>query len=230
MIEELINLGFSDKEARIYFLLCQFGELSAPKIAKELNMHRRTVYDLLDNLFNKGFISKKQINNKEVFSAVDSNIIAKEFYYKYISFKKAASNIKPKKSNLSINVLKGNIAVKIIVENALKFKDEMLMLGRGGYTIEQLGDAIYQYIPRTKQLNWRMLQTVDYKKYKIDFAPKELRFLPQNMSFETGFLTFKDRVYLFSNDSDLVVIEITNLAFANTFRNYFEIIWQLSGK
>ncbi len=223
MIQELMHVGFSEKEAKIYILLVQKGELSAVKISSELNYHRRTVYDILDSLFHRGYILRKKVENKEIFSAIEAEVIAKEAYEHYLDFKKILPKLQAKEQEeLKVNIISGTMAIKILVEKLLPEKGELLVMGKGGYTIEQLGDSIYQYYGKLQEVNWRMIQTKGYTNTK--FKPKQLRYYPEEL--ETGFIVFSNMVYLFPKEKDLRLIEITNMPFANTFRIYFESMWK----
>ena len=232
MIEEFKKIGFQDKEAQLYILLIEKGELSAPKIAEILNLHRRTVYDILNKLIKNSYVSSKKINNKEVYSATDPKTIVRETYDNYLNFKKVISKLKTKEKNeLRLNILQGHKAIKILVNNWLRSKEEASIIGRGGETIEQLKDSIYQYIPKTKQLKWKMIQKIEYKeRYKGLFKPDEIRFLTENINLETGFMVFSNRVYLFSKEKEIKLIEIIDENFAKTFKTYFEIIWKQAEK
>ncbi len=227
MIKEMMDIGFTDKEARIYSLLAERGELSAPSIASELNIERRTVYDVLNSLFKKGWVSKKHVQNTEIYSIIDASLIAKEAYDKYLNFKKIVPDLKRKESDkLEVNILFGIKAIQHLVTSALREKSELFLMGRGGYLIDQMGESKYQYIPKLNQLNWKMIQTEEYK--NEEFRPKEIRYLPKGTVFETAFLTFSNKVYLFSKQKEIVLIEIVDPSFAETFRKYFQFFWNIS--
>lgn len=53
----LINLGFSTKEAGVYLALLELGKRTVTPIARNANINRTTVYDILDSLVAKGLVS-----------------------------------------------------------------------------------------------------------------------------------------------------------------------------
>lgn len=231
MIKELENIGFTEKEAQIYTALIKGRELSAPKIALLLNIDRRTVYDVINSLFHKGYVSRKKVQGKEVFSAVNPEIILDELTDKIENLKNAIPLFK-KEINKSedyqeINVLYGVKAISLLVNNALKSKSEVLMMGRGGYLLEQLGESKHQFVSKLNSLNWKMIQTHDYKKYsnKSDFVPKEVRYLPDNIKFDVAYIVFDDKLYFFTKKKEIMLIEIVDNKFADTFKAYFSLFW-----
>ena len=58
MIKELKNLGFSDKESRIYLALIELGLQPASVVAKRVKIPKSTTLFILENLCKEGFIRK----------------------------------------------------------------------------------------------------------------------------------------------------------------------------
>ncbi len=53
----LINLGFPQKEAGVYLALLELGKQTVTVIARNANINRTTVYDILDSLVAKGLVN-----------------------------------------------------------------------------------------------------------------------------------------------------------------------------
>lgn len=65
---ELVNdLGFSEKKASVYLTLVRFGEMSASQVAKRANLKRTTVYNILPELLNEGYIAKTKTSGNTVY-------------------------------------------------------------------------------------------------------------------------------------------------------------------
>ena len=60
MIKELIQLGFNEKEAKVYLALLEYGTQPASVIAKKTGFPKATVLFLFDNLFKKAYIKRSQ--------------------------------------------------------------------------------------------------------------------------------------------------------------------------
>ncbi len=57
MIEELLkNLGFGEKEIKVYLTLLQHGKITPASLAKLVNLNRTTVYSLAKELVQKGVV------------------------------------------------------------------------------------------------------------------------------------------------------------------------------
>src|SRR6185295_73189 len=59
MINDLLKqLGFGDKEIKVYLTLLQHGKLSPASLSKIVNINRTTVYSLAKELVQKGIIAE----------------------------------------------------------------------------------------------------------------------------------------------------------------------------
>jgi len=72
MLNDLFqNLGFSDKESEIYIILLKSGTATAGDISRKTNINRTTVYDILENLMQKGLVSKYKKGGKTFFNTFE---------------------------------------------------------------------------------------------------------------------------------------------------------------
>ncbi|MDO8566739.1 MAG: helix-turn-helix domain-containing protein [bacterium] len=69
MIEQLIKLGFSDGEAKVYVAALELGETSVARIAEKAKLERTTVYGFLEGLKKRGMISISKEHKKTVYAA-----------------------------------------------------------------------------------------------------------------------------------------------------------------
>ena len=70
MLEKyLADIGFSDKEVKVYLSALELGEASVLQIAKKSKINRTTAYPVLTALQRKGLISFIQNGKKQLFYA-----------------------------------------------------------------------------------------------------------------------------------------------------------------
>ena len=80
MIKDILKeLGFSDYETNIYLTLLDIGESTPGKVAEKANIHRRNVYDALNRLVKKGFVSVVTKNNHKHYAPVNPEKIKSTF-------------------------------------------------------------------------------------------------------------------------------------------------------
>ena len=75
--EYLEELGLTNAEAKIYIALLELGSSQAGKITEKTGIHRRTVYDAIERLIEKGLISyiKQNNNRRDHTKAFDRSLV-----------------------------------------------------------------------------------------------------------------------------------------------------------
>ena len=67
--ESLEKIGFNEKQIIIYTLIIESGKITAAKIAKRTGINRTTVYSILEQLVDKGFIAEDRAGQAKYFLA-----------------------------------------------------------------------------------------------------------------------------------------------------------------
>lgn len=69
MLEQLIKLGFSEGEAKIYTATLELGETSVAQISKKAKIERTTAYGFIESLKKRGYLTVSKSGKKTVYSA-----------------------------------------------------------------------------------------------------------------------------------------------------------------
>src|SRR3989344_3540993 len=77
-IQKLIEIGFSENQAKVYVMLFKKPGRGAGEISKELSLDRSFVYNLLESLIKKGFIYSSLVKNKKIFYPENPNKIIED--------------------------------------------------------------------------------------------------------------------------------------------------------
>jgi sugar-specific transcriptional regulator TrmB len=75
MTENLLKLGFTEKEAKVFLVLLRGDLMAASDIAKEANIRRTDVYDILNQFVKLGYINEIDTNRITMFQMIDPRII-----------------------------------------------------------------------------------------------------------------------------------------------------------
>lgn len=75
LVKNLIEFGFSEKEAKIYITLLALEIATANEIAKAANINRSSTYVVLEGLKNKGFVGLSNDKKVQGYVAVSPDII-----------------------------------------------------------------------------------------------------------------------------------------------------------
>ena len=74
-------LGLSNIEAKVYLSLLELGNAVANKVAEKSGIHRRTVYDALETLIEKGLVSFVIEANKKYSIEFNTSSLNKGIYF-----------------------------------------------------------------------------------------------------------------------------------------------------
>lgn len=75
LLNKLKSLGYTDKQARVYLTLLSLGSGSVQSIALESGLKRPTVYVILDELIEKGTVSKAIGKRKKSFIPIQPEVL-----------------------------------------------------------------------------------------------------------------------------------------------------------
>lgn len=73
----LKSLGLSDKHSRIYLVALENGECSVTFLAQKSGVKRTTVYEIIEDLVDDGFLFETQVGKKTLYGAVTPRQILK---------------------------------------------------------------------------------------------------------------------------------------------------------
>lgn len=244
--EKTLNeLGLPKNEVKVYMALLKLGLASAGEITKLSGIHRRNVYDALERLINKGLVSYVTKEKIKYFEATNPYFLLNLLEREKGKLKSNKSDLSPilsellqiKKSqngkdNLVV-IYKGINGIKSILEDVLNSKKENLVLGA-----HKPPEAIKNYLERfhKRRIKLGIKEKLLFNKNDVKRAVKlsqmpftKVRFLPKNSNKQIAINIYGDKVAILMW-SDPVGILIKNEDVANTFREYFKLLWKIVSK
>jgi len=237
MVEEILKeIGLSKNEIKIYLALIELGPSLIGKICGKTKIHRRNVYDSLETLKNKGFVSSILINNRNVFESINPRSILDILDEKKAHIEKIIPSLleKQNKSSVSVKLYSGLSGRKIIFEDKLKIGGEQYVLGAHKPSKKSLL-YIENYHGRraSKKISLKMLFIDGDKESVKEFLKYgfvEARILPKKIISPIAINIYGDKIAILLNSGSVepltLLIEDKNLA--SDFKYYFEMLWKIS--
>jgi sugar-specific transcriptional regulator TrmB len=219
--KKLEFLGLTKTESSLYVTLLKIGESTAIQLAKESNIHRRTIYDNLTILIKKGFVSYKIKNKIRYFEPVNPTILQGLLNEK----KNTLDDVLPtliklfqnKQTTPQITIIEGTNGAKSIVEEAIQLNETIYWMGGGLFFFDALGFS-KDFIEKTPDI----LQKLKH------FKKENIKILPEKYISQIGYTVYGDTVVIgLVQDKTIIAIKIVNKEFAKGFMNYFDIIWNI---
>lgn len=245
--ETLEQLGFSKKEVEIYLAIIKLDQATASLIAKETDVNRTTVYDILEELMSKGIVSKIKKANKTFFYALPPNKLTdylerekREFSKKIETQKAKMEKIMPELLSLqnlhSINKPKvqffeGEKGMREAYEDSLLADGVIRAYANVEEMHKGLPDFFPEYYKRRSEAGIHIRAILPQNQASIDRASKDseemrtTKFLPQEkMTFSPEINIYNNKVLIASwKESMAVVIESKELA--DFHKLMYDLLW-----
>ncbi len=252
MIDEILKqLGFSDKDIKVYNTLVKCGIVTAGEIAKKTDIPRSSVYGILSRLQREGIV--KQIDRfgvkywgiddpRKVELLIDSKQSMfsklKEKYIKHLPLLEDKYNLQADKPHLFY--YEGKKAVQQTLKDMLLYRDlETEAFWPINEMIKVLGVEFFieLNIRRIKQnlytrAIWPQNSIVDIKEYTFlgvgNEFKREIRIAPSGVLTTMGYWAYGDRVVFISSDKELFGFVIQSKDMRQMLKTQFDIIWSMS--
>jgi len=245
--ETLEQLGFSEKEVEIYLAIIKLDQASASLVAKETDINRTTVYDILEELMVKGVVSKIKKAGKTYFYALPPDKLIdylereKREYNKKIDTQKAkVEKIMPELVSIqnlhSVNKPKvqfyeGEKGMREAYEDSLQ-ADGII---RAYANVEEMHKGLPNFFPeyykRRAEANIHIRAVLPQNQASLDRASKDseemrtTKFLPEKkMTFSPEINIYNNKVLIASwKESMAIVIESKELA--EFHKLTYDLLW-----
>lgn len=236
MKESLQKIGLTETESEIYLQLIKKGSLTAIDIAKETKIHRRTIYDNLNILINKGLVTFHIEKGVKYFQANSPNVLMKNEEEKLNALNSIMPTLNKYYSNQKINpnveLLKGTDAVKTILYDMENCKNQIYWLGGGFKILEVLNSSKLKLIKELSKLDLKIIQPKPKENiYKDYFSNSKIKFIDNQYSTGVAFFIYGDVVITGNLINDtFFVVKITDSSISQTYKNIFDLLWKIAKK
>ena len=245
MEEELLKFGLTRIEAKVYVTLLKIGSTSSGLLIKKTELHRATVYDALKRLMEKGLVNYIIKGKTRYFEAADppyfQNIIThkqSELNKLKVKTKKIVKDLeeikKFAKKKQEAHIYYGIGGAKTVLEDVLKYKSYDTFSSRGGRLGEIMGPFYNFFQKRKKELSikHRMIVNESLRGTKyINTVYAKKRFLPEKtISPYTTTFIYGEKVAIFIWLEQPIIFVIESKELAESYRLYFEFLWEIAKK
>lgn len=240
--EFLIQLGLSDKEAKIYLFLLTVDESNAAEISKKTRINRTTIYPVVDSLIEKGLVQEINRNEKIYVRALSPEKI--ETYVEEQKIKLSEQSKLVKDMVPKFKAISRGLGERPIVEY-YEGKEEVLRSAKNMF-VEGDGGILYVIYPRdeieksftVKELdflkqrriekNIKVVSIYSYTKgeYVSDITIDRKRVDPEKnpIKAEIGIYGESVRIHIFGKHMGTIFIKSVDVA--ETLRSLFKLAFE----
>ena len=242
-ISELLAVGLTENEAKVYIGLLRIGQNSVSTIISEAEISSGKIYETLDKLHKKGLVSVSTINGVKQFQSTEPQSLInyieeqkKELNEKEETLKK----IIPKLTTLqpqqkyTTELLIGTRSIKpLLIKLLNKVEKTFLAMGIRG-TKEEKYNSFWWHITKeeiedkNKKTKYLFVENTSkyYKKHEFlkNVETKTILTVSPN-----AIDIIDNHVLIFSyEEKELHCVHIHNPAIATSFRSFFESLWNVA--
>jgi HTH-type transcriptional regulator, sugar sensing transcriptional regulator len=236
MIEEKVleDMGLSQTEAKTYLATLELGNSSVLDIAKKAEIKRPTCYLSLDNLFNKGFVTKVEKKSTTLYSAEKPGLLLNKFKEKMDNFKdllpffEAKFNKGPKPK---IRYYEGKEEIQNIYTKVFFPIKDACYFGTDAEKLLNVFPDLLGYWKRNCFTGYKSSkEIVSYSKQGVEYVKKEnkqreVKIMPKDLPVFADSVITDNKLFIVSLDNLFgVLIESEDLA--KTYKNFFLLAWR----
>jgi HTH-type transcriptional regulator, sugar sensing transcriptional regulator len=241
--KQLEQIGFHEKEARVYLACLQLGQDTAYHIAQKCALKRATVYFTLNLLVERGLVSiwktKKATlwraaNPKKLFTQIKRK---EEALTEIFPLLQSIYNFDEEKPN--IQVFEGKEGLRQLYLEAIEFLKkgkELLAYGDVSHIDTMLEDLTAFLLKELKNKRYRVREILNTKENNSNYVktvrknknPNHIiRFAGDNLFFsENDNIIFGNKLVIFSTQNRIFATVIESKSIADSYRSLFELAWK----
>lgn len=236
MAEVLEILGFSDKANTLYSLLLERGEATAVTLAREAELHRRTVYDTLEQLKKEGLVSEKTKDDVKHYAPADPRTLRQRLAEKEARLEAELPSLvdqyEASHDDVTVEVFEGKQAMKnaftAAIDECVDADASITMLGAGWKAPSHMEYMVPRYVEKLKRLDWRLIEP-DLDEIRAAIKDNGLeehtRFLAEKYLSPLSIITYTDMTLIVLMEPVPVLISIRGEQYADAFATYFDVFW-----
>lgn len=205
-------------------------------------MERRTVYDVIQKLLEKGLVSFIEKEDKKFYKVINpikllDILEEKEEYLRKIRQEliKLIPNLeelmKKGKKEVDARILFGREGIKTMYMDEIKEGKTIYVICT---TIDKTEELLKTFLPRftrkriKKKIKIKMLSAKKDVKFLKKYRLIEVRFLLEEYVSPASLTIYRDRLGITLWADNPITILIKNQEIANNFLNYFELMWKIA--
>ncbi len=241
LYRNLISIGFYEKEALVYLALLELGKRTVTVIARNSNINRTTVYDILDSLAAKGLvsISGKEPLQEYVAESPDKilDLVKKDIEQKQAQLKETEDLVPQLKSihNVSdrprVRFYEGKLGIEEVYEDTLTAHETI----RAYANVYEMHKSLPSYFPKyykrrtAKGINIRAIipsNTAGLERISKDSEEaRESALVPEDKVYFSPEINIYDNKIMIASWKEKLGIIIESKEIADAMKTIYELAW-----
>lgn len=225
--------GLTKVEAHVYSVLLDLGSAQAGEISRKSGVHRRSVYDVMERLIEKGLVAYIKLNDRRVFQATSPTRLLELVDEKKKNIEKIIPQLilkyKLAKQKQETIFYRGKEGIRTIFEDQIEEGKDVLVIGGASDAKKFLNYFIDRYTKKRveKKIKLKIIYC-STKKQKEMIPLAEIKYLPETYASAASTNVYGDKVAIILWTENPFAILINDKEIAKSYKNYFELLWQIA--
>jgi sugar-specific transcriptional regulator TrmB len=234
-MDALEAIGLTRTEAKLYLFLLQHGSSPQGEITKGVQLHRRTVYDVLARLVEKGIISSITKNNRLYYEAVRPERFREMLHEREAALgtvlPKLDAMFSAQQAKEGIKIFSGKHGLKAMFDDQIEEGKPILILGASPLAHSMMKYYFKAFDRRRaeKKIKAKIVLDVSAReKFRGQRIPlAEMRYIPEEIGSVASTNIYGDKVAIIIwNELTPVAVLIESKPIADSYRKFFEVVWE----
>lgn len=228
----LSKIGLTEAESLIYLAVLKLGACTVKEIAKECGFHRTNIYDILEQLKEKGLVSYFKEGNSYRYKATNPQNL-----YAFLNEKKELLDTifphilelhKQASEFIEVEVYKGEEGMKASWRDMLNVK-EIYGFGLKGQLREKLPLFGEQWLNAAQKRHIKTFGIFTQRRNMPSYIT-EARFVSEELSGPVATMIYGDTININIWEPSLVAIVIKSKLIATMYKKHFDLLWKIAKK
>ena len=232
MYEKLLHIGLTKTEAKIYLMLIDLNKSQAGALSRKTGIHRRSIYDALERLIEKGLVSYIKENDKRYYMPTDPTHIKEIIEHQ----KEEIDNIIPsllakfneQKDKQQTSFYRGVQGIKSIFEDQIQDGKDVYIIGASHNTKQIIKFYLPHYTSKRTKKKIKLHAIYAGEKHASPIPLASVRYLPESFASPVSTNIWGNKVAIFIWSPDPIAIVIQQPDVAKAYRNYFDLLWKIA--
>lgn len=238
ILDSLIALGLKTNEAKVYLACLKMGQPTVGQIADTTDVQRTFIYDILEELQDKGLISQVEVGKVKHFSALSVEKFKKWQEEKLAKFQKILPELKALEKSVGdrphVQFFEGLDGIKMALGDTLKQPkgSKILAYATGEGVYEQIPEFLNKYLKERvkKKISVRCLApdnlvNREHVKHDKEVMRKTILLPEKKFPFTNEIDIYGNKVAIMSLQGEILAVIIESESVTKTQRAIFELAW-----
>lgn len=230
---DLKKIGLSESESLVYNSVLVIGKCNVGQIAKHSGMHRTNIYDILEQLKEKGLITFGKEGRSTAYQVSDPrelySFIDERKRYLDDAFPRIMELAKQSREDVAVEVYKGKEGMKAAFSDMLRKKKDIYRIGAEGLLRKNFPEFGEHWLSTLKKQGQKY--TGIYTKRDIEPSHyTEIRYLPPDYRNPSSVIIYGDNVNINIWEPTFISIVIRSKIVAHMYMQHFNMLWRIAKK